>query len=74
MPAENQWVGEVNAYYRLEFPVFLSPKTSLGIDNSWRYMRFALYGDKAADANCLYSDIYFYDMEDGQMLPHFEKQ
>lgn len=37
-------------------------------------MRFALYGDKAADANCLYSDIYFYDMEDGQMLPHFEKQ
>ena len=57
--------------YRLEMPVFLSPKESLGIDKSWRYMRFALYGDKAADANCLYGDIYFYDMEDGQMLPHY---
>ena len=56
--------------YRLEMPVFLSPKASLGIDKTWRYMRFALYGDKAADDNCLYSDIYFYDMEDGQMLPH----
>ena len=56
--------------YRLEMPVFLSPKASLGIDRSWRYMRFAFYGDKAADENCLYSDIYFYDMEDGQMLPH----
>lgn len=57
--------------YRLEMPVFLSPKTSLGIDKSWRYMRFALYGDKTADENCLYSDIYFYDMEDGQMLPYY---
>ena len=57
--------------YRLEMPVFLSPKASLGIDKTWRYMRFALYGDKTADANCLYSDIYFYDMEDGQMLPHY---
>lgn len=57
--------------YRLEMPVFLSPKASLGIDKSWRYMRFALYGDKTADENCLYSDIYFYDMEDGQMLPYY---
>ena len=56
--------------YRLEMPVFLSPKASLGMDKSWRYMRFALFGDNVADANCLYSDIYFYDMEDGQMLPH----
>lgn len=56
--------------YRLEMPIFLSPKASLGIDKSWRYMRFALYGDKTADENCLYSDIYFYEMEDGQMLPH----
>ncbi len=58
--------------YRLEMPIFLSPKASLGIDSSWRYMRFAFYGDKTADDNCLYSDIYFYDMEDGQMLPHYK--
>lgn len=54
--------------YRLETPIYLKPKSSIGIDNSWKYLQVRLYGDKASEGKCLFSDIYFFEMEDGQML------
>ena len=56
--------------YRLEMVADLSPKQSLGISKSWEYMKIALYGDSSVESHCLFSDIYLYDPEDGQMAPH----
>lgn len=56
--------------YRLEMVADLLPKQSLGISKTWEYMKIALYGEPSVEVHCLFSDIYLYDLEDGQMLPH----
>lgn len=58
----------VPGIYRLETPIYINPKHSLGIDDSWEYLQVGLYGDKEAEGKCLFSDVYFFEMEDGQML------
>lgn len=54
--------------YRLEIPIDLSPKASQ--ERPWKYLKCVLSGDAFAEDNCLFSDIYLYDLEDGEMLPH----
>lgn len=54
--------------YRLETPIYLNPKSSLELDGLWEYLQISLYGDKESEGKCLFSDIYFFEMEDGKML------